>query len=76
MTTEVRFGSVDSSVDTGGYNGFALFGHTALSEEDAARDGVELFSARMSIFDMRIQSAYDHLLLKEDLVEHINNLVN
>ena len=53
---------------------FALFGRQQINHLDAIRDGVDLFAARVAAFDAAMQSCYKHLLLKQDLVEHINSL--
>ena len=54
--------------------GFVLFGRHEITQEEAEADGLTLQAARMAAFDQRKESSYEHLLLKKDLVEHINNL--
>ena len=53
--------------------GFALFGREEVTEAEAFADGIDLFAARMAAFDMCMQSPTEHHILRNDLVEHINN---
>lgn len=76
MIVEARFGKLD--VDVPAYimpnsigSSFPLFGRSEISGTEAANDGIDLFLARSSAFDMAMQSSYEHFLLKQDLVEHI-----
>jgi Plant transposon protein len=78
MVVEEKYGFVDSplelppSNDVGG--DFALFGRTAITELEAATDGLTLFSARLSAFEMAMESSAEHMQLKSDLVEHISTI--
>ena len=51
---------------------FPLFGRSQVTEEEATREFVELFAARVSKFEASMQSQWEHLSLKADLVAHIN----
>jgi hypothetical protein len=55
--------------------GFALFGRDQVAAAEAHTDGVDLFAARMSAFDMRMQSQTEHFCLRNDLVEHISRCI-
>jgi Plant transposon protein len=78
MVVEEKYGFVDSplelppSVEVGG--NFALFGRTPISELEAQAEGLTLFSARLSAFELAVESTAEHLQLKSDLVEHISSL--
>lgn len=82
MITVAREGSVASESDSEndnveqapGAGGFVLFGRHEVTQEEAEADGLTLQAARMAAFDLRKESQYEHMLLKKDLVEHINNL--
>lgn len=52
---------------------FALFGKEIITPAVAQRDGIDLFSARMAAFDAGMCSSTEHLKLKNDLTDHINN---
>ena len=39
-------------------------------------DNVDLFSARVAAFESNMQSTYEHAKLKEDLVQHVNDLAD
>ena len=76
MIVNDRYGSlvVDNTADVATVAGsFALFGRRQVSLAEAIADGVDLFAARVSAFDNAMQSCYEHILLKQDLVEHIVN---
>jgi hypothetical protein len=51
--------------------GFALFGRQPVTAAQTNADGVDLFSARMGAFDMRMQSSTESFRLRNDLVEHL-----
>lgn len=53
---------------------FALFGRPQVSQQAATQDGVDVFAARVGAFDAAVQSTFEHLKLKQDLVEHTSNL--
>ena len=75
MTVEARFGSVDGLIDEeeiSNNNGLTLFGRRQITVEEADDEGLDLFAARVGAFATAMQSSYEHFLLKEDLVEHIN----
>jgi Plant transposon protein len=76
MVVEARFGKVtddleEMELDNVGAT-FPLFGYPQVSEEEAAADGCDLWAARVAQFGTHMESSYEHLLLKKDLVEHIN----
>jgi hypothetical protein len=80
MVVEARFGKVTGDNENGEMDdnnvgsSFPLFGYEQVSEEDAARDGCSLWAARLAQFQHHMESLYEHMLLKKDLVEHINSL--
>lgn len=53
--------------------GFASFAESQTLSEKAEADGVSSFAARVTAFDAIVQSLHKHLLLKQDLVEHVNS---
>jgi Plant transposon protein len=80
MVVEARFGSVDFDSDSNeGTNStqvgarFALFGHSQITMADIGAEGIDLFTARMSAFDIAVQTCMEHYNLKDDLVEHISS---
>ena len=76
MIVEDRFGSIDGlGVDNEMAGLFALFGRVQISAAEAMTDGVNLFAARVAALDDAMQSNHESLLLKQDLVEHVNNLI-
>ena len=76
MIVEDRYGSltVEDAVDdlVGLGVNFALFGCPQVSALEASSDDVNLFAARVGAFDAAMQSCYEHALLQDDLVKHIN----
>jgi hypothetical protein len=52
--------------------GFTLFGREEVTKAKAFSDGIDLFAARMTAFNMRMQSPTEHHILRNNLVEHIN----
>ena len=56
--------------------GFPLFGKRQITPVQAFNEGVDLFAARSSAFDHGMQNTWEHFLLKQDLVAHINALNN
>ena len=57
--------------------GFPLFGRQMITQEMAASDGIDLFSARMASFvDNAMTSAAEHYKLKDDLTNHTYAIYN
>jgi hypothetical protein len=78
MVAEERYVFVDSPIEDSqcfeiGGN-YALFGCTAISELEVPTDGLTLFSARLSAFELAVASSVEHFQLKHYLVEHISKL--
>ena len=80
MIVDDRFGTllvVDAGEEPTVVGGrLALFGRTQISASQALADGIDLFAVRVAAFNSSMQSSYEHILLKKDLVEHINNTRN
>ena len=73
MIVEERFGGLGSTEeDDNQAGGFTLFGKSEVTEEEAEADGIDLFSARLRMFNADMQSSYQHFALKKDLLEHNN----
>jgi Plant transposon protein len=73
MITEERLGVVDSDYQDTVGGGFALFGRAQITEYEAYLEGLDIFAARLSAFNLAMESSTEHFNLKRDLVEHINN---
>ena len=76
MVIVERKGDLSSQPEEALGPSFALFGRQQISQEEAAADGIDLFAARVAAFEAAMESSYEHLLLKRDLVEHINKHTN
>ena len=81
MVQEERMGSLtnegyEPEAEDGIEAGFPLFGKQRVTQEMAALDGVDLFSARMAAFDNSMSSGAEHYKLKQDLTQHIYALHN
>ena len=72
MIVDERYGDIGSSEDDHGTKSFPLFGYEETTEAIAALEGIDVFAARVSLFNDRMESAYEHARLKADLVTHIN----
>jgi Plant transposon protein len=79
MVVEARYGSIDVGGDGMNFgesnqvgSTFALFGHSQITSADIEAEGIDLFLARMSAFDIGLQTCMEHYHLKDDLVEHIS----
>ncbi len=75
MVVEERYGSLDND----DYNvvpgrRYPLFGQQQVSQQEADEEALGLFAARLANFSNSMESSYEHYLLKQDLVEHINSL--
>ena len=75
MVIDERYGDVGSSKEEATVKVFPLFGYPEVSAAVAALEGADLFAARVSMFNARMESAYEHAMLKMDLVQHINATV-
>lgn len=79
MITESRAGRLTeeehAAVTVGNQGVFPLFGRHQVTAEEAIAEGIELWAARVSGFETAMESSYEHELLKNDLVEHINSLI-
>jgi hypothetical protein len=67
--------SVDFPQESLGSN-FALFGRSQITEYEVFVDGIDLFAARLSAFNLAMESMAKHYKLKNDLVQHINQRFN
>jgi hypothetical protein len=78
MVTEVRAGKLTAEEEDAAVanSGFTLFGRQQVTQEEAAAEGCDLWAARVAQFGTAMESSYEHTLLKNDLVEHINSLLN
>ena len=74
MIVESRHGALtESEAENRSPNSFPLFGAPPITQALAALEGIDLFAARVDMFDRLMQSSHGHLELKKDLVEHIFN---
>lgn len=79
MVQEERMGSLlneeyEQEAEEATEIGFPLFGRQSITQEMAALDGIDLFSARMASFDNSMSCGAEHYKLKEDLTQHIHAL--
>ena len=73
MTVEARrVDDIDVEDENTGNGGLALFGRRQVTAEEADTEGIELFAARVAAFETAMQSSYEHFLLKNDRIKHIN----
>ena len=74
MTVEERQGKLLEGEQEEDFSNqkFPLFGYNAVTQGEANLDNINLWSARVGIFNQRIQSSALHYQLKSDLVQHIN----
>jgi Plant transposon protein len=79
MVIEARAGvlsddSVEEFIGLTPNGGFPLFGYRAVTQQEALADGCDLWAVRVSRFERMMESAYEHVKLKQDLINHINSL--
>ena len=79
MVVEARAGDVSYSTEEDAQlarqanKTFPLFGHNQVSQQDAARENMPFFAARVSTFNHRMTSGHEHARPKHDLVMHLKS---